>query len=372
MRPLSIITAILVTAVLYSLVFERDRIVSFASKDSEAIAVDESAKDTDALETDVIQDERLVAVIAYKSVAKTIENAVLLRGQTEAARQIDVRVETAGRVISEPLRKGTFVQKGELLCEIDPGIRAASLIEAEARVAEALINDTAAARLVEGGYASETRAASAQAALLAAQAGIQAAQKELDRLHVTAPFSGLLETDTAEFGSFLTRAGLCATVIQLDPIKLVGFVPETEVDRIAVGAIAGARLASGQDVQGQVTFLSRSADPLTRTFRVEVQVDNKDLSIRDGQTVEIVVSSDGAIAHLLPQSSLTLNDEGILGVRTVADDNRAAFSAVTILRDTQNGIWLTGLPETISVIVSGQEYVIDGVKMDVTYRETLG
>lgn len=360
MRPLSIILAILVTAVLYFLVFEREKIIALASNDTEI----ETAV---AVET-VPEVERLVAVVAYKSQATVIENAVLLRGQTEAARQIDVRVETAGKVISEPLRKGAFVEMGQLLCRIDPGTREAWLLEADARLAEAIINHNAASRLVEGGYASETRAASAKAALQSAEASVLVAKKELERLFVKAPFAGLLETDTAEIGAFLTTGGLCATVIQLDPIKLVGFVPETEVDKITVGALAGARLASGQDVRGRVTFLSRSADSQTRTFRVEVQVPNTDLSIRDGQTVEIIVASDGAIAHLLPQSSLTLNNEGLVGVRTVQDDNRAGFAPVTILRDTQEGIWLTGLPQEVSVIVSGQEYVIDGVKMNVTYR----
>nr|WP_276612525.1 HlyD family efflux transporter periplasmic adaptor subunit [Pseudorhodobacter turbinis] len=89
---------------------------------------------------------------------------------------------------------------------------------------------------------------------------------------LSAPFDGLLETDTAELGALLQPGSSCATVIQLDPIKMVGFLAETDVDKVSVGAMAQARLASGREAVGRVTFLSRSADPLTRTFRVEVTV----------------------------------------------------------------------------------------------------
>ena len=199
---------------------------------------------------------------------------------------------------------------------------------------------------------------------------VAGADKEIERLAVHAPFRGLLETDTAELGSLLQPGGLCATIIQLDPIKLVGFVPETEVEIVKVGALAGSRLATGRQVVGKVTFLSRSADPNTRTFRVEVQVPNADLSIRDGQTTEILIQAAGQSAHLIPQSALTLDDDGELGVRIIDADSRAEFVPVTVLRDTVDGMFVSGLPERADIIVVGQEFVIDGVPVTPTFRES--
>jgi multidrug efflux system membrane fusion protein len=121
-----------------------------------------------------------------------------------------------------------------------------------------------------------------------------------------------------------------------------------------------------------VTFLSRSADPTTRTFRVEVEVTNADLAIRDGQTAEIVVASEGRKAHLLPQSALTLDDTGALGIRTLDADNSVSFMPVTMLRDTIEGVWLTDLPDQVNVITIGQEYVIDGVTVAPTFAEAEG
>ncbi len=442
MRLFSIVTAILVVAALYLMIFDRERVLAIAGRGGEAettqAAVDESATTPETPSGAVADTLSAVSVVAMRSTAETVDSAVVLRGRTEAARQVDVRAETSGLIVSEPLRKGTFVTAGQLMCEIDPGTRlvalseaqarlleaearlpvaeagvpeaearaqeaAARLIEARARVDEALVNENAAKRLKADGFASETRLKAATAALesaragvdaveasiksaqsgiasarsgietaksgiLSAKAGVAAAEKEIERLRILAPFDGLLESDTAELGALLQPGALCATIIQLDPIKLVGFVPETEMGKVTVGAPAGARLTSGREVRGIVTFLSRSADPNTRTFRVEIEVANADLSISDGQTADILIASDGLTAHLIPQSALTLNDEGALGVR-VARDDLARFVPVTILRDTAKGVWVTGLSDSADIIVTGQEFVSDGSAIKVSFRE---
>ena len=407
MRFFPILAAIVVSALIYVFIFQRDALTGGESADTGATPASdvttESADNTKAAEA--------IGVVALHSVARTIDNAVVLRGQTEADRQVELRAETSGQIISDPLRKGAFVEKGQLLCSLDPADREATLAEAQARLSEARsripeaearldeararleeakINDNAAAKLSEDGFASETRVAATKAAVSAAMAGVEtarsglegtrsgiqsaeaavvAAEKEIERLSIRAPFDGLLESDTAEIGSLLQPGALCATVIQLDPIVLVGFVPETEVGRVELGARAGGRLAAGTQIEGKVTFLSRSADPETRTFRVEIEVPNSDLSLRDGQTAEIVIAAEGTNAHLLPQSALTLNNDGTLGVRLVTSEQTARFVPVTLLRDTVNGVWLAGLPDTADVIIIGQEFVTDGVPVAANYQE---
>jgi multidrug efflux system membrane fusion protein len=385
MRIISIITAAVVIAALYLLVFQRDNLMSFATGE-EAAGSEATAAATPVTMNDAAASVRdPVSVVALRSEAAVIDSAVIVRGRTEAARQVDVRAEISGLVVSEPLRKGANVEAGDLLCELDPGTRGVALVEAQARLEEAKarmidaeVNERAADRLQEGGFAAETRVTAARAAVQSANAGVEsaeaaiaAAQTNLDRLKIRAPFSGLLESDTAEIGSLLQPGALCATVIQLDPIKLVGFVAETEVDRVQTGSQAAARLASGREVLGEVTFLSRSADEMTRTFRVEIEVENDDLAIRDGQTAEIAIASDGAMAHLLPQSALTLSNEGRLGVRVVGADNIVAFAPVSVLRDANEGIWVGGLEDNVSVIVVGQEYVTEGVPVRPTFREAV-
>ena len=405
MRLISLVNAVLVIVALYFVVFERDALFAFAGREDAASQSDAGAEANDASAV------QAVGVVALRSTAREIDSAVLLRGETKAIRQVEVLAETTSTVISEPKRKGTFVEAADLLCELDPGSRPAQLAqakaakleaesrvpeaearleEAHARVAEAEINLIAARKLSETGFGSETRRIAAEAEMSTAKAGIKAAEAELkateagieaaeaavaaaelelDRITIEAPFQGLLESDAAELGSLMQPGSLCATVIQLDPIKLVGFVPETEVNRVTVGAPAQAQLVTGLQVEGRVTFLSRSADETTRTFEVEITVPNPELLIRDGQTASIRIAAEGAKAHLLPQSALTLNNEGQLGVRTVGAGNIVDFVPIRLLRDTADGVWVGGLAETVDIIVVGQEFVTAGVVVAPTYKD---
>lgn len=447
MKLFPMLTAAIVCVVLYFAILDRQTLVDFADgfastagdiiPEPNNVPTDITPLEADAAETSVT-DDGLISVVVRRSEAQITENAVVLRGRTEALRMVDVASETSGRIISTPIRAGAFVEEGQVMCEIDPGTSGTALEEAQARLGEAQarvpeaearipeaearlpearamlaqaqaqltsaqIDGNAATRLAESGFGSDTRAASATAGVAAAeagvesamaqvqgaQAGVQAAQasvqsalagvraaeaavtraeEAITMLTIHAPFSGLLETDTAELGTLMQPGAICATIIQLDPIKLVGFVPEAQVDRIQVGATAGAELASGQRVQGEVTFLSRSADERTRTFRVEITVPNSSLTIRDGQTANILIQTEGAPSHLLPASSLTLNDEGLLGIRTV-EDGIVQFIEVQLIRDTARGVLLSGLPETADVIVVGQEFVTAGVEVATTLEE---
>ena len=363
MRILPILTALLVAALIYGLIIERDRLSEFAGTADQT-----ESPVTEVKEIAARSGTEPVSVVVLKSEARSVQAGIRVTGQTEAARKVEIRAETSGQVISEPIRKGSSIALGDALCELDPGTRQAQLAEAKARLVEAETNQRTASRLAERGFSSETEAISRQAALEGAEAGVKQAEKELERLTITAPFDGILETDTAELGALLQPGSPCATLISLDPIHLVGFVPEQVVERLEIGSPAGARLVTGQELTGNVSFLSRSADEVTRTFRVEVVVPNPDFSIRDGVTAEIVIGLEGETGHLVPQSALTLNDEGTLGVR-VNEGGKARFTPARIIRDVAEGVWLGGLPDSAEIIVVGQDFVNDGRAINITYRD---
>jgi membrane fusion protein, multidrug efflux system len=371
MRIFPLITAALVTVLIYFAVFQRDQLLGFAgvarspeaaaqAPEPEPVVGPSSADNGQAAEP--LAPARF-AVVTRSVAEQEVDSAVLLRGRTEAWRSVEVRAETQGTVVSDPLRRGAEVAAGDLLCELAPGTRLAALAEARARLAEAQITFRAAERLSQDGFAAETRVAGARASFESAQAAVARAEDEIARLRITAPFAGLLESDAAETGALLQSGNLCARVIQLDPIRLVGFVSELEVERVAIGALAGARTAGGREVTGRVSFVSRAADPATRTFRVEVTVDNTELSIRDGMTADILIAAQGARGVMVPVSALTLDDGGRLGVRAVDGEDTVVFHPVRILRDTRDGVFVSGVPDGTRVIVVGQDYVTAGVRV---------
>jgi multidrug efflux system membrane fusion protein len=362
MRIMSILTAALVALGLWLVIMDRDRLDRWTGRDAASPAPSQSAAPgAPAPVAGPVQ-----SVLVREIAAQPLQSGVLLRGRTEAARSVEVRAETGGRVVSAPLPRGTRVEQGTILCRLDAGTRPAALAEAEARLAEADLTARNTDVLREAGNAAETRRLAAQSALAAARSAVAAMQADLARTEIAAPFAGLLEDDTAETGTLLQPGGLCARVVALDPLRLVGFAAERDVARIQPGAQAGGRLADGQMLAGTVSFVARSADAATRTFRVDITVPNPDGAIRDGQTAELLIATPGVAAHLVPASALTLDDDGHIGVRLADADDMARFARVTVLRDSADGIWVSGLPDPARVIVRGQDYVTDGVALAVT------
>ncbi|MEM8793656.1 MAG: efflux RND transporter periplasmic adaptor subunit [Pseudomonadota bacterium] len=330
------------------------------------VATTTGEQTTDTVAGDPVAGEeevlRPVSVMVLISEAEETQTQIVVRGRTEAKRRVAVRAETTGLVISQPIRRGAVVGADQLLCELSPGTRAAQLLEAEAALARAQVNYDVAERLGERGFAAETTRMERTAELESAEAAVELVKWDISRLEVRAPFAGVLETDTAEVGARLAPGDVCAELIDLSQVKVTGFVGEQVVDLIALGQPAIARLINGRREAGEITFISRVADEDTRTFKVDITLDNRDGSLRDGMTTEILIDLPPRLAHRIPKSALTLDDEGTLGLR-VAEGTGSTFYPVLVVRDEREGVWVSGLPQQATVIVVGQEYVSDGRKI---------
>ena len=305
--------------------------------------------------------------------AKPMPIDVPLRGRTQAKASVTAVAETAGAVDVVHVTKGQSVKVGDALCTLDQGTRVAAVTQAEAGVAQAnaslaqaqLSFDTNA-DLRQKGLAAANTANAADVALTQAKAGVSQAiaaldnaKAELDRTQIVAKVAGLVQDPVAVAGSMLNAGSPCATIVQLDPMVFAGMVPEKHIGLAKIGLDASITTVTGQTVEGKVTYIASQADNATRAFPVEIEIPNADYAIRDGVTASAIVNIGTAPGHLLPQSVLTLDDDGMLGVRTV-ENGVVAFHPVTIVNDTREGVWVTGLPAVADVITVGQESVTAG------------
>lgn len=293
------------------------------------------------------------------------EVQVAMRGRTEAARSVIVRSETAGVVAATPAMEGSLVKQGQVLCRLAVDARQASLDQARATLKSRQLQRQAAAQLAEKGFRSQTQVLEAQANQDIAQAGVRAAEVALRQVEIRAPFSGVFDHRDAEIGAYLSPGQPCGTMIELNPLLVVGDAPETETARLHVGAAAQARLVSGQVLNGRVRYISREADPQTRTYHLEVAVANPSLAVRSGLSADLRVAAGAGTAHLVPVSALVLDSAGRQGVRYIQGENRVAFSPVTVVEETPGGVWVSGLSGAVNVITVGQSFVSDGQKVRV-------
>ncbi len=294
--------------------------------------------------------------------------AVVIRGRTEAARTVVVRAETAGVVAAVPAREGGFVTRGQVLCRLEVDARQATLDQARANQKSRELQRQASANLAEKGYRSQTQVLQDQANLDAASASVRQAEVALEQINIRAPFGGVFDRRDAEVGTYLSPGQACGTMIELDPILIVGDIPETQTAQVKVGAPATARLVSGEVLSGRVRYVARDADPQTRTYRVEIEARNPRSAARSGLSAEVSLDAGAGPAHLVPTTALVLDSAGRQGVRHVVAGERVAFAPVRVLDETPQGLWIAGLTGPARVVVVGQSYVSEGQKVRVAAK----
>jgi multidrug efflux system membrane fusion protein len=290
---------------------------------------------------------------------------VVARGRTQATRTVVVRSETAGVVAAAPVIQGTAVKQGQVLCRLAVDARQAMLDQARANAKSAELTQQQNAELVKQGFRSPAQMLQAQAGLDGAHAAVRQAEIALEQVNIKAPFAGVFDHRDAEIGAYLGPGQPCGTMIELDPLLVVGDVPETEAGKLRVGASAKALLVSGQTLSGRIRYIARDADPQTRTYHLEVTIPNPRMDVRSGLSAEVHIGAGSGPAHLIPISSLVLDSAGRQGVRYIGADGRVAFAPIKVAEETPEGLWVTGLSGPVNLIVVGQSYVADGQKVRV-------
>lgn len=293
------------------------------------------------------------------------EVTLTVRGRTQALRSVQVRAETSGRVVALPVEKGSMVEEGTVLCELAIDARGAQMQEARAKLTQRKLEWDAARRLQEQGHRSPTHTAAIKAGFDSAQAAVMRMEIEMGRTRIRAPYAGIFNDRQVEIGDYMAPGQVCGAVVDQNPWLVVGEVSEKDVVRMKMGGIGTARLVSGETVSGIIRYISASANMATRTFRVELEVRNDEYNyFRDGITADLLFPLGVMPAHHISPAILGLNTGGDMGVRTIDENNIVSFVPVTIISDTNTGVWVAGLPAVVTVITVGQEMVAPGEQVD--------
>ncbi|MDG4718191.1 MULTISPECIES: efflux RND transporter periplasmic adaptor subunit [Thalassospira] len=304
--------------------------------------------------------------------SKAVDHVDYLRisGRTEAAISVDIRSETEARVTEIGALKGQSVKKGDLIAKLSVDDRLARVEKARALVAQRELEHSAAKSLAEKNYRSKTGVAQTLALLEEARADLTIARTELNNTEIRAPFDGIVENRPAEVGDLLSVGDTVATLIQSDPMLVVAQVPEHSISAIEPGQLASVMLYDGTRHDGVVRYTARVSDNNTRTFRVEVEINNADLRIPDGMTAQLQIPVGTKRAHQVLPSVLTLNDAGELGVRAITEGNEVAFLPVELQGGSRERVWIGGLPQEFELIVVGHDWVKEGAIVDVVHLQT--
>jgi len=252
---------------------------------------------------EIKQESQLTKVVIKETASEFYSPIITLNASASSEKRVKVLAKTSGEVMPNNVAQGQWVQKDQVLCRL----------------------------------------------------GVV----ELNRTEVKAPFRGYVEM-IVKPGNFINRGEVCAVIIELDPVTFVAEVSEADIKNVVKGQTVEIEMVTGEVVNSKLSFVSKSATPSTRSFRIEARVNNPKGVIRDGITGTLKISTNKILATKIPSSILILSDAGILGIRAVTDNDVVEFLPIQIIEDTQDGIWVTGIPNLAQIIVRGQSYVENG------------
>jgi membrane fusion protein, multidrug efflux system len=304
--------------------------------------------------------ERVISVAVMDSVAQDVPLVLTAEGQSIPDRATTIRAKADGQIASVAVARGDLVTAGQEIARIDATIAEAQLLQAETQLAQARRDYENALALQDRGIATEDRVSQARAARAAADAAVTSAQDQLNNTVITAPFDGRLNDLSINVGEFVDNGAEVAEVLDNDPLTVVVQVPQQALSRLQTGQHADVSFITGEEKVGRVAFIGANADQQTRTFRVEVVVDNPDSIMPAGLSARVSMPTGQTRGHFVSPAVLSLGTNGDLGIKTVDDDNRVVFSVVQIVRAQTDGIWVAGLPDAARIITIGQGFVNAG------------
>ena len=374
-------------------------------------------KDTNSYKSDdnSNENEELVFSVETKVFkANLIDQSIELQGQTIHNKKIDVKSETSGNISEINFSRGDKVNKNLSLVLISMDDRKEKLLSAQKDLErlskELILNEknrdnllrqniekiklyeieyASAKQLIDKGLSSKSKLSLASFNLANAEADredikikfestlanleaqitnvkslLKNIKLDIAKTNISAPFDGIISEKMVEETEFISVGTPLFTIIDLDPIKIEGYLSEFDVNKVSVGTNAIIEDSNGIKKNGTITFISPSAEISTRTFEITIKANNKDLTYKSGITTKIIIKGSELKAHKIPPSILTLLDDGTVGVKAVNKENNVVFYPTKTIKDTIDGMWVSGLPESVNLIISGQEYISIGEKIN--------
>jgi RND family efflux transporter MFP subunit len=296
----------------------------------------------------------------------TIVEPLVVRGTIVALPNQDVKIAAlvAGRLDRLNVAEGDTVRAGQVIAEIDPrpfGDRqrqaAAELAQAQAAAENARLNLDRTTRLHQRGIAAgkevedaKTQVAAAESAVEQARVGVETADRDLSRAHVTSPISGQVVKRLVSVGEPVdgTAAQPLVEVANLDQVEVAAEIPAGQLAQVATGQSVDIISTTYADrtFVGKVVAIAPAVDPATDAALARVRLANPGRLLKSGMFVQARIGlSRHENAVIVPPAAVVRGEDasavyvvtGDMAVRTAVTTGIQTDSAVEILSGLRGG-----------------------------------
>lgn len=317
---------------------------------------------SDEVKEDVAAEQSAGAVVDTVTLEETtFVEYIDLTGVTEPIRSATLSPEVAGRITTYNLTEGAQVTKGETLLKVDTRQAGAQIAEMTAQINQVELDIARTERLIERGLSSQQQLDQLKTQRESLVQSKRAAQVGVGNSSLRAPFSGTVLEENAELGEYASPGAVVARIGDLSTIKIIAHLPERQIRYVKQGNIANVIVpALDKSFEGKIVRIGSESDSRSRSFPVEIHVDNSEGTIRSGMRADVLLSK--AVheqAVVVPRDVLRQGSRGTEAV--TIKDGVAEVSGVEL--GTAYGryvIVLSGLHAGDELVIRGQRDLIAG------------
>ena len=284
-----------------------------------------------------------------------------------AARSIELRPLTEGRVIEVAVVSGQDVAEGDLITALDARAAEAALTDARATLTEAEASFGRIDELADENVAAEAQLDTSRATFERAEAGVAAAEAALEDRRVVAPFDGVVGIVDLDPGELIDPATIITTLDDLATVEAAFAVPERYYERVEAGQrveLQGAIYAD-RTFEGDVVVKAPRIDPASRAFDVRVRIDNADRALTEGMFMTATLIFETYEAPTLPEEAI-ISEGDATYVYVAGEDGTAIRTEVEIGAALEGRSEITeGVDADTPVVMSGYEQLTDGAPIEI-------
>jgi|GEM_PF-5992615 len=303
---------------------------------------------------------------------------------TAAHNRVTLPFRGSGKVVKIDKSVGDSVKQGDVIARLDPEESEILLKQQKVMLENARIFHDSTKELYDKNMSSIYNMKEAKYKLHEAQSGLEHAEQQYQNTMITAPFDGYIDRILVKEGDVVSMFHKAVEVVDLRDMRVRAYVSPNDILKVQEGAActiyAGSSGGGGggsgavvdRVVESEVTFVSKVADVASGgMFLIEMPLDNADASVMGGYDVKVEVHVGDVVAHNIAQSTLLLNQDGVLGVNAVEKDpddgkyGKVVFYSVEIVGEDNDSVWVEGLPDEADVVVLGQSFLSDGQRIAV-------
>jgi len=317
---------------------------------------------SDKLSKNTTSEQNLsqIKIEVEESIQQKIIETKTIQGSLEPFKTIYIRAEIEGIVKEINFQKGQAIKEGELLFRIDERDLPQKLAAAKAALEFQRANLKASKTLLEEGFETPIEYSRKQSAYKIALSDYENILKDIEHTKILAPTTGIINSKNVEIGDYVEKNALLADIVELEQLKVFAFVPQQIVGNLKLNTITNVILENEEIAKGEIIFISAVADSSTRTFKIEIKIDNPDGIFQAGRSVTLKLPLQEIYAHLISPALLLISENGGLAIKYIDDKDIVQKADIKIIKATDNGLWVSGLPPKALIIVQGAGFVSEG------------